>query len=119
MKKIICLLLAILMLTSLIACDTTPDPVPSDSDNANSTEAADTTVTSDEATTEVSPTGKYEAPAYTGVFKTGYDRQDVTPSGDIKLKDGTLMTSVLDRVYVTCIAVNDGDQPSPSTRTVL
>ena len=86
MKKIICFLLAMLMLVSVVACNTT-DPNPADTTEAEATDAVSETEA--ETTTEATvPTGKVDAPAYTGVFKTGYDRQDVTPSGEIKMKDG-------------------------------
>ena len=95
------------MLVSVVACNTT-DPNPADTTEAEATDAVSETEA--ETTTEAAvPTGKVDAPAYTGVFKTGYDRQDVTPSGEIKMKDGTVLKSILDRVYVTCIAVNDGE----------
>ena len=95
MKKIICFLLAMLMLVSIVACDTTPGNDDSKDSQADSSE-------------EVTPKDEF-VPSYTGVFKVGYDRQDISPTGDIYLKDGTHMTTVLDPIYATCIAVNDGE----------
>ena len=95
MKKIICLLLAMLMVVSIVACDNTPN------DNQDS-QPVDTN-SGDET-----PDDEF-VPSYTGVFKVGYDRQDISPDGDIYLKDGSHMVSVLDPIYATCIAVNDGE----------
>ncbi len=98
MKKIISLLLVILMLTSLVACN---DSVGVDEDTTkNATESIqeDTVFT-----------GKVEAEPYDGVFKAGYSRKDITPAVPINQNDGTVYSKVLNKLYATCIAVNDGE----------
>ena len=68
------------------------------------------TDTTDAATTEAAvDTGKIDAAPYTGVFKAGYARTDITPAFPIKMNTGTKMTEAVDPLYCTCIAVNDGE----------
>ena len=83
--KILSLILVILMVASvLFACN----------DDGNNTDDS----TSQEAT-----------PSYDGIFQVGYSRYDISPTTNILLKDGRLMTGVADPIYTTCIAVHDGD----------
>ena len=98
MKKIICLLLMLCMLVSVAACGNLTTPPDQTDKQIDTTDAPVTT-----------EPPKYEASAYDGIFKVGYDRQSIAPAGDIYLKDGTHMTSVLDTTYATCIAINDGE----------
>ena len=105
MKKILCFLLAVLMILSVVACDTTKDPV--DSDNvSDSTEASDTVDTTEKVNTNVIPAEKYD-----GVFKVGYARDVITPELPAPLDglDGLMMTKLKDDLYATCVAVNDGE----------
>jgi len=52
-----------------------------------------------------------EASAYNGVFKAGYAREDITPIVPIKKKDGSSSySSVNDKLYITTIAVSDGEE---------
>ena len=101
MKKLLCLLLVSIMIISVVACSTPQnDNKESESTDISSIDSGDDSA----AVTE-----EAFVPSYTGVFKVGYDRQDISPDGDIYLKDGTHMTGVLDPIYATCIAVNDGE----------
>ena len=52
---------------------------------------------------------KESTPSYDGVFQVGYSRYDISPTTNILLKDGKLMTGVADPIYTTCVAVHDGD----------
>ncbi len=98
MRKIICLLLALLMLVSMVSCNT-PDNISDDTTNEGETNAP---------TTE---NIKADAEKYNGVFKVGFSRVDITPSQlPHPRKDGTLISDVEDPIYATCIAVNDGEQ---------
>ena len=108
MKKILCFLLTILMILSVVACDTTKDPVDSsDTGASDSVEAIDTVDTTEKVNTNVIPAEKYN-----GVFKAGYARAVITPELPAPV-DGTMddqiMTKVRDDMYATCIAFNDGE----------
>ena len=83
--------------------DTGAQDTGADSETDAATEKSPETTTAEESTNEPF------VPSYTGVFKAGYDRQDISPEGNIYLKDGTLFTKVIDPLYTTCIAVNDGE----------
>ena len=97
MKKFICLLLALILLVSMVACDT-PENIEEDTTNAGQTNAP------------ASENLKESAEKYEGVFKVGFARVDITPSQlPHPRKDGTLISDVLDPIYATCIAVNDGE----------
>lgn len=91
------------MLTSLVGCN-------NESGGGEHTTENVTENTTESIEEDTVFTGKVEAETYDGVFKVGYDRQDILPNADIYLKDGTHMTSVLDTTYATCIAINDGDK---------
>ena len=97
MKKILCLLLAILTLVSVVACG----------EAGNDVAGSDSTGKDTEASTTVQ---KIDAEPYDGVFKAGFARIDVTPKVPIKKKDGSgSYTKVNDSIYLTCVAVNDGE----------
>ena len=100
MKKIISLLLVFLMLISIVACGDT-------STDEKGGETTDTTAQND--TTENAGSEASAEITYDGVFKAGYSRKDITPDGDIHMNDGVLLNKVQDPLYVTCIAVNDGE----------
>ena len=51
----------------------------------------------------------YKEIAPYGVFKTGYNRVDITPSVSSSSKLGSF-TNVHDELYATCVAVNDGGE---------
>ena len=95
MKKIICFILALLMLVSVVACGDTSIGVDESTD-VKDTEAATTAQ-------------KVAAEPYDGVFKAGFARVDITPKVPIKKKDGGTYTSINDNLYLTCVAVNDGE----------
>ena len=117
MKKIICLMLAFLMIFSMVACGNTNTPEESTNDteapvtdgDATTGESTTEEATTEEATTEEVTTDpfadKESAPEYKGVFKTGYAREIITPS----VPTGEY-TVVADDLYATCLAVNDGDK---------
>ena len=97
MKKIICLVLALVMLVSVVSCDTP---------NSNSDDTTVADVTNAPATENI----KTDAEKYDGVFKVGFARVDITPDNlPHPRKDGTLISDVLDPIYATCVAVNDGE----------
>lgn len=97
MRRTVCFLLSLAMLlTACVSCG--------DNTDNNSLES-----TGDETTASVI-SQKIPAEKYDGVFRVGYDRQDITPEGAIYLVGGTTkLTSVLDPLYATCIAINDGE----------
>ena len=66
MKKFICLLLAMLMILSAVACSN------DDVDNKDTTGAENSDVSGSDAADETD--GDAFVPSYTGVFKVGYDR---------------------------------------------
>ena len=98
MKRIICFLLAVIMLVSLVACGDTNQPGGVQDE---STEAQTTAPVIAE---------KIDAEPFDGVFKAGYARVDITPTMlPIAKKDnGGSYKKVQDKLYATCIAVNDG-----------
>ena len=122
MKKIICLILALLMMLSFTACTDIFKPSPDDSEE-NGTNASmpdeteedveDTTTeapTTEEPTTEGATTedpfaDKESAPKYNGVFQTGYAREVITPSVPIGQFE-----EVMNDLYATCVAVYDGEK---------
>ncbi len=96
MKRIVCFLLAVMMLITLVACGDTP--------GANVDES-----TNNEETTAPVIAEKIPAEPYDGVFKAGFARADITPSVPIAKKDaGGSYKKVQDKLYATCVAVNDG-----------
>ncbi|MBR2387783.1 MAG: hypothetical protein IKB02_03335 [Clostridia bacterium] len=94
MKRFICLVLALMTLLTLVAC-------------GNVTGGEQGTTDSKEENTVF--TGKLDAESYDGVFKAGYSRKDITPVVPINQNDGTVYSKVLDKLYATCVAVNDGE----------
>ena len=100
MKKIISLLLVFLMLISIIACGDT-------STDEKGGETTDTTAHND--TTENAGSEASAEITYDGIFQAGYARKDMTPDGNIHMNDGVLLNKVQDPLYVTCIAVYDGE----------
>ncbi|MBR2387782.1 MAG: hypothetical protein IKB02_03330 [Clostridia bacterium] len=96
MKRIICFLLAVMMLITLVACGNTPD------DNVDES-------TKGEETTAPVIAEKIPAEKYDGVFKAGYASVDITPTKlPIAKKSGGSYKKVQDKLYATCVAVNDG-----------
>ncbi len=97
MKKFICLVLALLTVVSVVACDTNPSNTP---DSADSTNVSETNA----------PAIKVPAEPYDGVFQAGFSRIDITPSVPIKAKTGgSTYKKIADNLYLTCIAVYDGE----------
>ena len=94
MKRFICLVLALMTLLTLVAC-------------GNVTGGEQGTTDSKEENTVF--TGKLDAESYDGVFKAGYSRKDITPVVPINQNDGTVYSKVFDKLYATCVAVNDGE----------
>ena len=95
MKKIICLMLSLLMLASLVAC--------------NQTSGGGDDTGSGAATTD----GKIDAEKYDGVFKVGYSAVDISYTEDempFTKADGTKITNIQDPIYATCVAFNDGEK---------
>ena len=105
-KKILCLMLALIMLLSVVSCsNTTGNPSEATGENkGDKTEAA-----SDEKTNE-NPVEKIEAEKYDGIFKVGYSRVDITPQmlPIPRKNNASTIKSVSDPIYATCIAFNDG-----------
>ncbi len=98
MKKIICLILAMLMLLSVVSCNNTPD-------NPSGTQSDSTENAGGEA-----PADKIAAEKYDGVFKVGFSRIDISPETlPIPRKNNaSTIKSINDPIYATCIAFNDG-----------
>ena len=94
MKKIICFLLALLMLVCVVSCGETP--------------SGDNTMTDSPDSAE-----KIEAEKYEGTFKVGYAAVDISYTEDempYTKADGTKITSIQDPIYATCVAFNDGEK---------
>ena len=112
MKKIISLTLVFLTLISAVACDTadisSDDTVYTTETNVNTEKGTDDNLESDTVLT-IEPTTPN---GYDGVFKVGYARTVITPTLPLT-REGYKVDKVLDDLYVTCVAVNDGE------RTVL
>ena len=117
MKKLLCLMLALLMLFSVVACANEPN-TPEEStaeteapegdiatEEPTTEEATTEEATTEEATTEDPFAGKESAPEYKGVFQTGYAREVITPT--VPIGD---FTEVMNDLYATCVAVYDGDK---------
>ncbi|MBR2387786.1 MAG: hypothetical protein IKB02_10120 [Clostridia bacterium] len=94
-KKLLCIVLTLIMLLSVVACNNTPG-TPDDSSNETEKEAE---------------SGKVAEEKYDGVFKVGYSRVDITPQMlPISRKNGqSTIKSVSDPIYATCIAFYDGE----------
>ena len=113
MKRIICLILALLMLVSVVGCADVSNPSNDSDAPATDTPTGDTptgdtptsdTPTSDTPTSDTPTSEKIDAPVYNEVFKTGYARVAITPSVPIGE-----YTKVHDDIYGTCLAINDGE----------
>ena len=121
MKKILCLILALLMLVSVVSCGPS-----SQNDPEGSTENTTDAPTSDEITTD-DPSATTEADATTeaatteevstepevdpdeGItFQTGYSRVVITPPEEVMELKG--LTKVKDDIYATCLAMYDGEK---------
>ena len=111
MKKIICLILAFIMLVSVISCSNVPvNNEDATSDVQDTT--ADNTAASDTVTEKTVNTNTVPAEKYDGVFKAGYARTVITPELPAPVDEGmddNVMTKLKDDMYATCIAVNDGE----------
>lgn len=99
MKKIISLILAILTALSIASCGA----------GNGDTVSTDPIDSADEVTESATESETEDAP-YDGIFQVGFGRADITPEGEIPLNTGVMMKKVLSKIYVTCIAVYDGDQ---------
>ena len=80
MKRFLCLTLAVLMMLGLLACGAKEE------------------------------TEKEEASSWAGQFAMGYGRADVTPDYSVGMKgygDERVSIGILNRLYITCIAVTD------------
>lgn len=102
LKRALCLTLALLMLILTVSCggtgageETTDTP-----DVPQSDDSTDEKDTEDEK--------KEFVDTYDGVFQVGYSRVEITPDLPIPLNTGTLLTSVKEPLYATCVAVHDG-----------
>ncbi len=89
MKKILCLILALLMLVSLVACGGTNPPAD----------------TSGDSQVENTPAGPY-----TGEFKVGFSRVVITPT-EAQMKSAGY-NRVDSDITATCVAFNDGKTTS-------
>lgn len=118
-KKIICLILALMMLISVVSCTTdsnndstdTSEAVVDQSAENSETNAATDYVATDavtEGTTAAATTENVAEEKYDGVFKVGYARTVITPALPFERK-GEIVDNVKDDLYVTCVAVNDGE----------
>ena len=100
MKKLLCLILAFLMLVSVASCGSVTDPQPESEDNSNN--SGETEIKEDEQTTKEQTT---DEPVYDGIFQTGYARVAITP--ELPIGD---FTEVKNDIHATCVAVYDGEQ---------
>ena len=114
MRRILCLLLAFLMIFSMAACDKKDEPIDTDVPETSgeaTTEATEVTTeapTTEEVTTEPeTDDGKTPAPEYNGVFKAGYSRVAITPATSLLPLGG--FTEIKNDIYATCVAFFDGE----------
>ena len=90
--------------TESVAADTSSTLDTTDTtDIVDTTDTVDTADTTESKNTNVIPPEKNDT-----VFKVGYARTVITPKLPITRKDKTV-DSVNDDLYVTCVAVNDGE----------
>ena len=116
MKKVICLMLAFLMIISVASC-ANPGPSQPETEEPTTEEPTTEEATTEEPTTEEPTTEEptteepeeeepeEEEPAAPAVFQTGYSRQVITPN--VPIGD---YTAVHDDLYATCLAVYDGEK---------
>ena len=109
MKNCVALILAVLMVLGLCACN-----ADAPGETTGSTPAPTTTVT---PTTTVAPTTTVPpttAPPIDGLFSAGYGKTDITPEERVPLRgdgksDLRISEFVLSNLYATCLAVTDAD----------
>ena len=101
MKKILAFMLAMLMLLATVSCGGNNDIV--DESTADTTTPATT-----DAATESDTETTGDPYTFTGDFKVGFARVDITPEGDIPLNTGDMLTKVKEELYATCVAISDG-----------
>ena len=97
MKKVLCLILALLILVSVVACASQNGGVVDNKDSET------------EGTKDTFVPEKIEAEPYDGVFKAGYARVDITPGVPIKNNSVGTYSKINDKLYATCVAVSDGE----------
>ena len=87
MKKVLALILSVLLCVGLFGCNTTP---------------AETTAATEATEPDAGP------------LLVGYGREDITPDETVHLQGGDWKNrrsdGILDHVYVTCVAMKQGDQ---------
>ena len=120
MKKIICLMLAFLMIVLIASCGN-PNVSEPDTDELTTEESAAEEITTEEPTTEEptteeptteepeveEPEEEPEEELAPLAFKTGYARADITPDEN---KIGNYgYAQIADHIYTTCLAVFDGE----------
>ncbi len=101
-KRIISALLVCLMLAAMISCS--GDNVQN-GDNTTDTNTSAAVEQGSESETETA-----DPYTFTGDFKVGYARIDITPSLPIPLNDGKILTRVIDPLYATCVAIKSGEE---------
>ena len=92
MKKTIAWILIFVLTLSLVGC------APADTDE-----------------TTTAPTAESTDPPAPAVFMAGYSREDITPEGKVPLggyglSDRRLTDNVLDPLYLTCVAFQEGEE---------
>ncbi len=101
-KRIISMLLVFLMLVAMISCS--GDNVQN-GDNTTDTNTSAAVEQGSESETE--PAEPY---TFTGDFKVGYARVDITPTEPIPLNTGDILSRVNEELYATCIAIKSGKE---------
>lgn len=111
MKKITAILLVIIMLVSMVACNNNSQDSNSQDNNDTISDLPTTEVTSENVSDTVCETEGETTltEEEKQIFRVGYSRKNISPKEDIYLSEGSFMTEVIDPLYATCIAVYDGE----------
>lgn len=99
MRRFLTLIICLVMLFTFVACN---GDEPNTDTSATTTEALDSAVTTDtQSATQEEATNKCD-------FYAGYARADITPTKfPVYLAGGTSATSVLEKIYGSCVAFSD------------
>lgn len=94
MKKILCTLMAVLMVCGCFGCSSSEPTTQAD--------------------TEASPTAAQTTPAPTAALQVGYGRKDINPLDPVPLAGygntfNRISVDTLDNLYVTCVAIADAE----------
>ena len=101
LKRIVSLFIIFIMLASVIACGT-------DADVSGDTTADILTDTNDAQESD-STAPEVDPYTFEGDFKVGYAIVDITPTEDVPLNTGEMLTKTKEKLYATCVAIKSGE----------